>query len=117
MQQNLFDDAIRKAWWDTTTELIKDGLLKSGTDYLIENDFLYISFTNIHMEYIRHLVKQGKPREWIVVPGEMRRLLIREPDYVYDIRKRLSDTVNVRVMVFLWNKQVRLPGRKLRKVS
>ena len=97
--------------------MIRDGVLQSGVDYLVENDFLYLSFTNIHTAYIRHIVKNSKPREWLLQPNAMRKLLMLEKDYVYDIRKRLSEKVNVHVMVFIWNKQVRLPRGKLRKVG
>lgn len=113
----VFDEDILKTWWLMMEEGISDGILQSGEDYLIQDGMLFLSFGPLHNAYVRRVVEKGLRRELLLSPPQMRKLLTCQREYLYDLRKRMSEDVNVRTMVLLWNKQVRLPPRKLRKVG
>lgn len=114
----LFDERIIATWWQLMEEGIANGVLASGADYLIEGDQLFLHFESVHQAYVRRLVETKGPRELLLPPPQMRRVLSGQKDFLYTTRKRMGgEDWNVRAMVFLWNKQVRLPARKLRKVG
>lgn len=116
-QRTIFDEEIIRAWWKLMEEGIHDGIIQSGTDYLVIDALFYVSFHQVYEAYLQRFLKADLSRELLLPPPQMRKALLLQKDFLFENRKRLGPTVNVRALVFRWNRQVRLPARKLRKVS
>lgn len=108
---DLFTETIRKGWWQVLNDLLKSELLISGTHYLVEDDRMYISFTPVFNLFVNHIRLTGQTADLLVPPVYMRKALLTEDGFLYQQRKRLSDRVNVNTLVFVWNNQLRPPGK------
>jgi hypothetical protein len=108
---DLFTETIRKGWWQVLNDLLKYELLKSGVHYLVEDDRLYVSFTPVFTLFVNYIRLTNQRADLLVPSVYIRKALIIEDGFLYQQRKRMSDTVNVNTLVFVWNNQLRPPGK------
>ncbi|HEX8315679.1 MAG TPA: hypothetical protein VF609_11830 [Flavisolibacter sp.] len=117
LSDSLFRENIEKGWWETISLLIHDGMLKEGSDFIILDGKFYLSFLTAHDAFVNYVMRKKLPREWLLSAKQMKKFLAEKPDFLDKTRKRFDRDTNIRCLVWRWNEQVRLPVRKLRKVS